>query len=220
MKNQGLILKNEPFNKIPSLEKAKLMLEEAERLNPGPWVKHSLNVAQAAKLIAEQTSDMNPEIAYILGLLHDIGRRRFGIIGMRHSVDGYNYLTEQGHDSAARICLSHVAFKYDSKVIIVGKWNGTEEEYNFIVNYLSQTEDTDYDKLIKLCDYISMASGICLMEKRMVDIAIRGGVNEYTIPRWKSNFEIKEYFERKIGKSIYSILPGVTQNTFENNAEN
>ena len=43
------------LNKIPSLEKAKLMLKEAEGLNPGPWVKHSLNVAQAAKLITEES---------------------------------------------------------------------------------------------------------------------------------------------------------------------
>lgn len=208
------------LNKIPSLEKAELMLKEGEGLNPGGWVNHSLYVAEAAKLIAEQTSDMNPEVAYILGLLHDIGRRRHGIVGMRHSIDGYNYLTGQGYDEAARICLSHVAFKYDSKIIVVGKWNGTENEHNFIVNYLSEGEESDYDKLIKLCDYVSLASGFCLMEKRMVDTAIRGGVNEYTIPRWKSSFEIKEYFEKKIGKSIYSILPGVIENTFGLKEEN
>ena len=199
---------------IPTLEEANSMLVEAEKLNPGPWVKHSLNVAEAAKLIAEQTEDMDPELAYILGLLHDIGRRRYGIIGMRHSIDGYNYAIEHGYDLVARICLSHVAFRYNNKVIIVGKWNGTEEEHNFIVDYLSKTEETDYDKLIKLCDYIALDSGFLLMEKRLVDVAIRGGVNEYTIPRWKSSFEIKDYFEQKIGKSIYSLLPGVIENTF------
>lgn len=200
---------------VPTLEKAKYILMEAEKLNPGPWVKHSLNVAEAAKLIAEQTDDMNPELAYILGLLHDIGRRRFGIIGMRHSIDGYNYAVEQGYDLVGRICLSHVAFRYNNKVIIVGKWNGTKEEHNFIVDYLSKTEETDYDKLIKLCDYIALDSGFLLMEKRLIEMAIRGGVNEYTIPRWKSSFEIKNYFEQKIGKPIYEVLPGVIENTFE-----
>lgn len=200
---------------VPTLEEAKLLLKEAEELNPGPWVKHSLYVAEAAKLIAEQTSDMDPELAYILGLLHDIGRRRTGIVGMRHNIDGYNFAIEKGYDFVGRICLSHTAFKHDSKVIIVGKWNGTEEEYNCIIDYLSKNEDTDYDKLIKLCDYISLPSGFCLMEKRIVDIAIRGGVNEYTIPRWKSTFEIQKYFEEKMGKSIYSVLPGVIENTFE-----
>ena len=91
----------------------------------------------------------------------------------------------------------------------------TIDEYNFIVDYLSKTKDTDYDKLIKLCDYISLPSGFCLMEKRIVEMTLRGGVNKYTIPRWKATFEIKEYFEKKIGKSIYSVLPGVVENTFE-----
>lgn len=93
---------------VPNLEDAKLILIEAEKLNPTPWVKLSLYVAEAAKLIAEQTPNMD--------------------------------------------------------------------------------------------------SGL---------VAIRGGINEYTIPRWKSTFAIKNYFEQKIGKSIYELLPGVIENTFE-----
>ncbi|WP_234123492.1 HD domain-containing protein [Clostridium hydrogenum] len=200
---------------IPSLEEANLLLEEARSLNPTPWVEHVKYVAMSAKLIAEQTSDMNPETAYILGLLHDIGRRTGTTSGMRHSIDGYDYLIEKGYDLAAQVCLSHVAFKKNNEVIVVGKWNGTQEQHDFIVEYLSRIEDTDYDKLIKLCDYIALPSGFCLMEKRLVDMAIRGGVNENTLPRWKSTMEIQKYFEGKIGKSIYSLLPGVVENTFK-----
>lgn len=83
------------------------------------------------------------------------------------------------------------------------------------VKHSSKTEETDYDKLIKLCDYISLHSGFTLIEKRLVDIAIRGGINEYIIPRWKSTFAIKNYFEQKIWKSIYELLPRVIENTFE-----
>lgn len=79
---------------------------------------------------------------------------------------------------------------------------------------MSVIDDTDYDKLIKLCDYLSLPSGFCLIEKRLVDMALRGGINEYTIPRWKSTFEIKQYFEENIGKSIYSLLPNIRENTF------
>ncbi|WP_423738410.1 hypothetical protein ACUH7Y_16435 [Clostridium beijerinckii] len=79
---------------------------------------------------------------------------------------------------------------------------------------MSRIEETDYDRLIKLCDYLSLPNGFVLIEKRIVDIALRGGINEYTIPRWKSTFKIKEYFEEKIGKSIYSLLPNVKENTF------
>ncbi len=198
---------------VPTLEEAMVILKEAERLNPGGWVKHSMYAAEGAKLIAEQTYNLDPELAYILGLLHDIGRRE-GIYGMRHGIDGYNYAIRNGYDLVARTCLSHLGFKYNNEVIIVGKWDGTDEEYSFVRKYLLGTDDTDYDKLIKLCDYLSLPSGFVLIEKRLVDIALRGGINEYTIPRWKSTFENKQYFEEKIGKSIYSLLPNVRENTF------
>jgi len=191
---------------VPTLEEAKMILEEAEKLNPGKWVEHSINVAEGAKLIAEQTDDLDPELAYILGLLHDIGRRE-GIHGMRHGVDGYNYVVKKGYDLVARTCISHTGFKYNKE--------GTIEEYNFAKEFLSRTEDTDYDKLIKLCDYLALPSGFVLIEKRLVEMALRGGVNEYTIPRWKSTFEIKKYFEEKIGRSIYSLLPNIKENTFD-----
>jgi hypothetical protein len=33
--------------------------------------------------------------------------------------------------------------------------------------------------------------------------------------KWKATFKTKQYFEKKMGKSIYSVLPGVIENTFE-----
>ena len=54
-----------------------------------------------------------------------------------------------------------------------------------------------------------------VMEKRMIYVALRHGLNDYIVPKWKATFEIKKYFEAKIGKSIYDILPGVAENTFK-----
>ncbi len=34
------------------------------------------------------------------------------------------------------------------------------------------------------------------------------------VEKWKGIFSIKTHFEEKIGCSIYSILPGVVENTF------
>ena len=45
-------------------------------------------------------------------------------------------------------------------------------------------------------------------------MALRTWFNEYTIPSWKSTFEIKKYFEEQIGTSIYNILPNVKETTF------
>lgn len=39
------------------------------------YSKHSMNVGVAARNIAERIPGMDPTKAYIIGLLHDIGRR-------------------------------------------------------------------------------------------------------------------------------------------------
>lgn len=58
-------------------------LEKGGSLCPGPWEQHSKSVAQNAMLIAEQTKIMDKEQAYVMGLMHDIGRRA-GSKGIRH----------------------------------------------------------------------------------------------------------------------------------------
>ena len=95
-----------------------------------------------------------------------------------------------------------------------GKWDCSDEEYKDVKDYLDNIQMSTYDKLIQLCDALALPTGYCLMEKRMLDVAMRHGVNEYTVEKWKATFEIQKYFEERIGKSIYSILPKVVENTF------
>ncbi len=83
-----------------------------------------------------------------------------------------------------------------------------------MIDTLSATDETDYDRLIRLCDYFAVPTGFCLIEKRLVDMALRGGLNEYSIPRWESTFQTKRYFEEKMGVSVYDVLPNVKENTF------
>ena len=71
---------------------AKMLLEEALKLNPGKWGKHSYNVAMAAERIAKKTTYLDSNIAYIFGLLHDIGRR-YGFGHIKHVYDGVLYLS-------------------------------------------------------------------------------------------------------------------------------
>ena len=52
------------------------------------------------------------------------------------------------------------------------------------------------------------------MEK-FVDVTIRYGVHPATIDRWKKILEIKEYFQGKMGCSIYEVLPGVVENSMK-----
>ena len=198
--------------KIPSLPQAKELLAEAEQRNPGPWVAHSEYVGEAAQLIARAHPTLDEESSLVLGLLHDIGRRE-GRTGKRHIVDGYSFLLKLGFDDSARVCLTH-SFKVQKLDSMLGKGDLTESESAFVKKFLSQIEFTDYDRLIQLCDSLAMHSGFCLLEKRMLDANLRLGVNEYTVPRWKAAFQTKRDLEEAIGNNIYSLLPGVVENTF------
>jgi hypothetical protein len=197
---------------IPSLEQAEAFIKEAQELNPGVWVQHSLFVGKAAEAIAEHHPDLDAHTALILGTLHDIGRRA-GVADMRHALDGYYFLMEKGFDHAARVCITH-SFPLKHINSVAGKWDCTEQELVFLDEYLSKIEFDEYDRLIQLCDAIALPSGFCLVEKRLMDVALRYGVNAFSVPRWKAFLEIQKEFESAIGQSIYKVLPGVVENTF------
>jgi hypothetical protein len=197
---------------VPSIEEAKRLLSEAETLNPGPWVDHSIFTADAARNIAICHREINPEIAYILGYLHDIGRR-YGVSHMRHIIDGYNFLNHRGYEDCARICLTH-SFPLKNLDSYSGNHDCNDKEIILIKEYLAAINYSVYDELIQLCDALTTPKGFCLLEKRLVDVALRYGANDLTILKWKATFEIKEKFEQTIGRSIYELLPGVEETTF------
>lgn len=93
--------------KYPSREVAEQELIDAGKLNPGKWVEHSHYVGEACRLIAQKCDTLDAEKAYILGLLHDIGRR-IGFCGQKHVFAGYQYALKCGWEDVARISLTHM----------------------------------------------------------------------------------------------------------------
>lgn len=203
---------------LPTIKEAKDFLAEAGKMNPGAWVEHSKYVADAARIIASHHPGLDPDRAYIFGCLHDIGRRE-GVYQNRHIIDGYRFLQTRQFSAAARICLTH-SFPVKDIKATPGTWECSVEDYEFIEKFLNQIEYSDYDRLIQLCDALVSANGFCLIEKRFVDVAIRYGTDEYTILRWHAYLNIKKEFEKTLKQSIYSILPGIIENTFEMSHEN
>ena len=60
---------------LPTREEARKLIRDGLLFNPGPWGEHCLTAAHCAEKIASACGDMDVEKAYILGLLHDIGRK-------------------------------------------------------------------------------------------------------------------------------------------------
>lgn len=187
---------------IPSREKARELIEDAEKANPGPWVNHSKAVAFCAEKIAMHCADLNAEKAYVLGLLHDIGRK-FGVKHLAHIYDGYVYMSESGYDEVARICMTH-SFSVKKIDSYVGKFDVTNEVLGFIKDYLLHIEYDDYDRLIQLCDAMGSATGVVPVECRMADVKKRYGY--YPQEKWEKNIQLTEYFSHKIGRDIYELF--------------
>lgn len=100
-------------------------MREAEARNPGPWGNHSRMTAKCAEAIAAACGDIQLEKAYVLGLLHDIGRR-FGVKHLAHVYDGYVYMLELGYVQVARICLTH-SFSTHQLKDFIGHFDVTPE---------------------------------------------------------------------------------------------
>lgn len=187
---------------LPTREEAEQLLREAERCNPGPWGNHSRVAAQCAERIAKECGGLDSDKAYILGLLHDIGRK-FGVRHLGHVSDGYSYMMSLGYDEAAKICLTH-SFNNQTTDVYIGKFDTTGEELKMIQDALKTVVMDDYDKLVQLCDSIAGADGVLDIEERMDDVRRRYGF--YPQEKWDKNLQLKKYFEKKTGKDIYSVV--------------
>ena len=193
-------------------QNAEQALKEASDSNPGAWVDHSRYVAEACKQIALRCKNLSAERAYLFGLLHDIGRYA-GVSSEKHLIDGYRYCMERDWEKAAQICISH-AFMIQDVNTSIGQFDVSNEDYLFIKEFVENAVYDDYDRLVQLCDALALPTGFCLLEKRFVDVTIRYGIHPATIDRWKKILEIKGCFEKEIGCSVYTVLPGVVENSF------
>lgn len=202
---------------LPSKEKALEYLIEANEMNSGLWYNHSLHAGEAARLIACACEDLDEEKALVLGLLHDIGRRE-GKSHLKHVSDGYKFMLQEGFPTVAKICLTH-SFPNPTIDEYLGKKDSSEKDILFLTDFLSSVEYDDYDRLIQLCDALADTKGFCLIEKRLMETGIRLGANEYTVKKWERYLELVQYFNEKVGRSIYNLLPGVVENTFDFNSE-
>ncbi len=157
---------------LPSIDEAIKELEIAEKLNPGPWGKHSMNVGLAARNIAEKISGMDPTKAYIVGLMHDIGRR-VGIVDIpTHVYEGYKYCMEKGWDEAARICMTHSYLLMQEEF----QYEPDREDEKAIKAYIMEFEGRKPGTLLRAGVPRTLAAGHAhLHERRPGDLQFRNG---------------------------------------------
>ena len=185
---------------ISTRDKAFELIYEAEKCNPGPWVQHSICVAECAEKIAIKCG-MDSEKAFVMGLLHDIGRK-FGVTHLAHVLDGYNYLMSLGYQEQAKICLTH-SFAIKRIEDYIGNHDISQQDKDKLTQILNNCEYDDYDLLIQLCDTLA---GVEVMEmsKRMDDVERRYA--HFPQSKRLQNQKLKIYFENKANENIYKVI--------------
>ena len=120
-----------------------------------------------------------------------------------------------GQEEIARICLTH-SFPLKDVNTFNGKYDCSVAQKLFLQEYMQNIEYNNYDLLIQLCDAISLPNGACIMEKRLVDVAVRHGLTDFTLAKWKAFMNTKKYFDELCGCNIYTLLPNVLENSSVN----
>jgi len=204
--------------KIPSLKQAQEYIQDYKEkslnelgVDPYKWEcyeAHLNGVAEAAQKIASYTEDLHPEIAYIMGYLHDWCKFNETIEKSFHGVLAYKDMMKKGFDDMANICLTHnFSLKdFDKEECIRVLHFGNVDEYNFVDEFLQARDYTDYDLLIQLCDYLADNRGFVTIDKRVDCIVSRYGVGKNIKRVKKQLFDLKQYFEMETGQDVYELL--------------
>lgn len=177
------------------------------------WKQHSYLVAEGAACIAERMADLDTEKAFALGLMHDIGKA-FDWRGKKHALEGYNFLYSRGYIEAAYAALTHdfpvKEFELHRQETLL---DAVELEY--VIAALESYDYTIYDRIVQVCDVVSMPHGYVLMEKRMLAAILRyGGMSASLQQIIEASYANMRYLEKQLGTSVYAALPDVAENTF------
>ncbi len=170
------------------------------------YIFHSHGVAQAAENIAAQIPAMDSEKAYVLGLLHDYGKKYDEQeTGKFHARTGYEELKAMGYYEAAKICLTH---SFPDKNFCDKDYASYSKEWlSWAHGELSKITYDDYDRLIQLCDMFFEGMHMVDFETRFSGIMKRYNLEYEDIKNLKEGAERnKRYFESKINCDIYQLL--------------
>ena len=167
---------------------------------------HTQGVAESCYLIATHTSDMDSEKAYVLGLLHDYGKKypEKELNGF-HGRWGYEEMIKMGYPAVARICLTHTFYSTDFDANCFPSYPAKDLERN--KKQLQQINYDDYDRIVQLCDMFFEKMSMVSLQKRFSGIMERYHLSFDTL---KNSYDYavknKEYFDKKCQMDVYKIL--------------
>lgn len=203
-------------NRLPSQKEAVALLKEVVSTRQSgehpfleahlqSYIKHCYKVAETAAQISSLLPEINPDDAYVLGLLHDAGRIKDEWSEQTfHGLVGYRFLMDKGYPLAARIALSHSFYDLENNF---SAYKMKASDLKEVVGLIGSWVFNDYDYLIQLSDLLNDCGTLCTIEYRFEHAAIRHNLSaEYVQTSIASTLKLKKYFDNKCGQDIYSLL--------------
>lgn len=200
--------------KYPTIEEAKKIWQEGVEYRrkyfpnkplSDEYAFHTYGVAETAQKIAKKIKSLNSEKAYVLGLLHDYGKRiREKEEGRFHGQEGYEAMMLMGYNDVAKICLTHT---FPDKNFDIKTFGYREDWMLWVKDKLKHIEYDDYDRLIQLCDKFFEEKDITTIEKRVEGIVKRYGLSLVHKERLLNEGKVlKDYFDKLCEIDIYKLI--------------
>lgn len=173
----------------------------------GTFRDHCLLVACCAEIIASKTPEVNPQSAYVLGLLHDYGKMLKKEEGPNsfHGLVGYTYMKQRGLDIVANICITH---SFPESGFLEEEYASINKDDLAVVKKILKTElYNEYSKIVQLSDLLTYVYKYATLKERMIFIK-----DKYSIPlkhikkKYREAIKLKKYFDDKCGVDIYKLL--------------
>ena len=165
------------------------------------WTKHCLAVADASVRVGlslEPHRSVDCAFLWSAALLHDIGRH-VTHDPVLHGVEGYKFLSAQGHHKEARICASHILFGLKA-----------EEAVEFGLPAQDFVPRTIEEQVVTLVDFLIEFDQPTTLERRFSSLRRRNADNPYFLERLDRAFgsatSFMEQIEQDIGGSVEGIV--------------
>ncbi|MEE6207941.1 MAG: HD domain-containing protein [Alphaproteobacteria bacterium] len=165
---------------------------------------HVFNVAKIAEEFAKNTNGtLDPDTAYVLGLLHDIGRiKDETVTNIPHGIEGFNYLSKNGYPKLAPICLTHCFITKDIDIADYPAYS--PELLKQVKEYLDGIEYNDYDRVIQMADMFSRGKEILSIRQRLEKNKSFYHINHETYG--ESVYALRDYLNKKYEINVEKIV--------------
>lgn len=172
---------------------------------------HCLVVGTIAEKIA-QKCNLDSELSFVLGCLHDIGKFNFK---RYHGIVGYEIAMENNFPKLAQISITHTLnnFKNLNNADFPDN-NFKEKDILLVKDLMKGFVINDYDRLIRLCDFMAIGDTLnsSTIENRLLDIALRYKITQQEFNELDAEINsLKWYFESKYKINIYELLENCFQ---------